>query len=100
MLAIHDQFTHEMRNRIKITCMGLGLVRLLQDAGRTEEARTTLASLENGHRGVAEESNKPSQNPRKTNRLNGLIKAASCSSASASTRIDAAEMQRQALSIA
>ena len=100
MLAIHDQFTPEMRNRIKITCMGLGLVRLLQDAGRTEEARSTLASLQSGLQGVVEESNKPSQNPRKTSRLNGLIKAASCSSASASTRIDAAEMQRQALSIA
>ena len=42
MLAIHDQFTHEMRNRLETTVMGLGLVRLLQDARRFDEARTTL----------------------------------------------------------
>ena len=34
MLAIHDQFTYQLRNRLKTTGMGLGLVRLLQDAGR------------------------------------------------------------------
>jgi len=61
MLAIHDQFTHQMRNRLKTTAMGLGLVRLLQDAGRTEEARITLSSLENGFHGVAEEADKPGQ---------------------------------------
>ena len=55
MLAIHDQFTHQMRNRLKTTAMGLGLVRLLQDAGLAEEARTTLYSLENGFQGVASE---------------------------------------------
>jgi hypothetical protein len=55
MLAIHDQFTQEMRDCLKTTCMGLGLVRLLLDAGLTEEARTTLYSLENGFQGVAEE---------------------------------------------
>ena len=66
MLAIHDQFTHQMRNRLKTTGMGLGLVRLLQDAGRFEEARTTLSSLENGFQGVAEESDKPSQEPGET----------------------------------
>jgi hypothetical protein len=48
MLAIHDRFSRPMRNRLKITCMGLGLVRLLQDARRFEEARTTLYVLENG----------------------------------------------------
>ena len=57
MLAIHDQFTHQMRNRLKTTSMGLGLVRLLQDAGLTEEARTTLYSLENGFQGVT--ANRP-----------------------------------------
>jgi hypothetical protein len=48
MLAIHDQqnqVTRHMRNRLKTTGMGLGLVRLLMDAGLTSEARTTLASL-------------------------------------------------------
>ena len=47
MLAIHDQFTHQMRNRLKTTGMGLGLVRLLQDAGALEEARTTLLLARN-----------------------------------------------------
>ena len=67
MLAIHDQFTRQMRRRLKTTGMGLGLVRLLQDAGLTEEARTTLSSLENGFQGVAEESDTPSQKPCKPN---------------------------------
>lgn len=48
MLAIHDQFSYEMRNRLGTIEMGLGLVRLLQDAGRVEEARSTLSLLENG----------------------------------------------------
>ena len=72
MLAIHDQFTRQMRNRLKTTGMGLGLVRLLQDARRFEEARTTLYSLENGFQGVAEESDKPSQKPCQANRLKGV----------------------------
>jgi hypothetical protein len=72
MLAIHDQFTHQMRNRLKTTGMGLGLVRLLQDAGLTDEARTTLSSLENDFQGVAEESDKPSQKTCKANRLTGV----------------------------
>lgn len=56
---MHDHFTHQMRNHLKTTSMGLGLVRLLQNAGLTEEARTTLSSLENGLPGIAEESDKP-----------------------------------------
>jgi hypothetical protein len=52
MLATHDQFTHKVRNRLKTTVMGLGLVRLLQDAGRFAEARATLYSLENGFQGI------------------------------------------------
>ena len=72
MLAIHDQFTHQLRNRLKTTVLGLGLVRLLQDAGLTEDARTTLSSLENGFQGVAEELDKPSQQPCKANRLKGV----------------------------
>jgi hypothetical protein len=48
MLANHDQFTQEMCDRLKTTCMGLGLVRLLQDAKRFDEARAELVWLENG----------------------------------------------------
>ena len=59
MLAIHDQFTHEMRNRLKTSGMGLGLVRLLQDAKRFEEATTTFYLLENAVQGV--ESNNPNE---------------------------------------
>jgi hypothetical protein len=57
MLAIRDQqdqVTQRMRICLKTTGMGLGLVRLLMDAGMTEEARTTLASLGNGYQGIAE----------------------------------------------
>jgi hypothetical protein len=53
MLAIHDHLTHQMRNHLKTTGMGLGLVRLLQDAGRTKEARTALCSLESSFQDVA-----------------------------------------------
>ncbi len=75
MLAIHDHFTHQMRNRLKTTGMGLGLVRLLQDAGLTEDARMTLSSLENGFQGVAKDE--PRQKPCKLNRLNGDSKRVS-----------------------
>ena len=63
MLSIydqHDQFTRQMRNRLKTTGMGLGLVRLLMDAGLTKDARATLSSLENGFQRVAE-AEKPSR---------------------------------------
>ena len=69
MLAIHNQLNRQMRNRLKTSVMGLGLVRLLQDAGLTKEARTTLSSLESGFQDVAEESDKPGQKPCKANRL-------------------------------
>jgi hypothetical protein len=59
MLAIHDQSTHPMCDRLQTTGMGLGLVRLLQDSGRTDEARAVLSSLEDGFRGVAEEWDEP-----------------------------------------
>ena len=62
MLAIHDQVTQQMCDRLQTTCMGLGLVRLLQDAGLTQEARTTLSSLETGFKGVAEESDSQARN--------------------------------------
>ena len=48
MLAIHDPFTQQMSDRLQTTCMGLGLVRLLQDARCFEEAKTTLYWLETG----------------------------------------------------
>jgi hypothetical protein len=69
MSAIHEQFTHQLRRRLKTTGMGLGLVQLLQDAGLIEEARTTLYSLENGFQGAAEKSATPMQKPCKANRL-------------------------------
>jgi|SRR5579864_709410 len=78
MLAIYDRrFNHQMPSRLKTTAMALGLVRLLQDTGRTQEARTTLDSLENGFKGVAEESDKPSQKPCKTNRLKVVLRSVS-----------------------
>ena len=69
MLAIQNQFTHQLRRRLKTTGMGLGLVQLLQDAGLIDEARTTLYSLENGFQGAAEKSATPIQKPCKANRL-------------------------------
>jgi hypothetical protein len=98
MLALHDQLPHHMRDRLQTTCMGLGLVRLLQDAQRFEEATTTLCLLENGIQGM--EAHKPSQQPSQANQWKDIIKTASCSSASASPRIDAAEMRPQAWSLA
>ena len=64
MLAIHDQLSRQMRSLFKTTGMGLGLVRLLQDVGLTEEARTTLSSLENGFQIDAEEPGKANQRKR------------------------------------
>jgi len=63
MLAIHDQFSRQMRTRLKTIGIGFGLIRLLQDAGRIGEARTILSSLENGVPGVKVQSIKPSQKP-------------------------------------
>jgi hypothetical protein len=59
MLAIHDPLTRQRCDRLQTAGMGLGLVRLLQDAGRTDEARATLSSLEDGFPGVAEEWDEP-----------------------------------------
>lgn len=83
MLAIHDTFSPQMRSRLKTTCMGLGLVRLLQDAGLTEEARTTLSLLENGFRGVAKESDKRGQKPCKASQLKGVSTGVPCEAPSA-----------------
>ena len=83
MHSIHDQFTHQMSDRLKTTCKGLGLVRLLQDAKRFEEARTTLSSLEHGFPDVAKELDKPSQKPCKANRVKGVSKSHSLTARSA-----------------
>jgi len=75
MLAIHDkhdQFTHQMRSRLKTTGMGLGLVQLLLDASRTDEARATLSSLEHDLQGVAPACGKPTQKPLPSHRLKGV----------------------------
>ena len=74
MLAIHDQLTRQMRDRLETTAIGLGLVRLLQDAKRFEEAKTILYSLENEFQDGSERT---SQKPCKAK---GVIKMASCSS--------------------
>jgi hypothetical protein len=92
MLAMHDQITGKTRNRLKTACIGLGLVRLLQDARRFEEAKTILYSLQDVFQGVAAEADKPSLKPCKAKRLNGVSRVVSCSSASASTRIDTTEI--------
>jgi len=52
----YHQFSPRLRNRLENTIMGLGLVRLLQDAGMTEEARATLSSLEHGFQGDSKAS--------------------------------------------
>ncbi len=77
MLTIHDQVTRQMCARLETTAIGLGLVRLLQDAKRFDEAREVLHALENGV-----DSTKPSQKRRKiTQRASRWSKSA---------RIDAA----------
>jgi hypothetical protein len=45
MRTIRDHFTQQVCNSLKTTSIGLGLVRLLQDAGRNEEAKTIFSSL-------------------------------------------------------
>jgi hypothetical protein len=49
MIPVHgknNRFTSQLRDRLKTTGMGLGLVRLQMDAGLMEEASTTLAYLQ------------------------------------------------------
>ena len=41
-----NRVTGQLRDRLKTTSMGLGLVRLQMDVGLVEEARKTLASLQ------------------------------------------------------
>jgi hypothetical protein len=68
MIVIHDHFSRQMRSRLKTTALGLGLVRLLQDAGLFEEAKTTLAALENGFQRDAAQTDTPAQKPRMASR--------------------------------
>jgi predicted N-formylglutamate amidohydrolase len=70
MNAFHNQFTQQMRDRLQTTAIGLGLVRLLQDAKRFKEARKTLYSLENNCQTV--EANRSIQKSCRVNRLNGV----------------------------
>lgn len=93
MRTIHDT---QMGDRLETIVMGLGLVRLLQDARRFEEARATLYSLEESVQGADEKSDKPKRIPRKTH----VTKTAFCSSASASDSIAVSEMRTQELCIA
>ena len=90
MLAIHDRFTRQMRNRLKTTAIGLGLVRLLQDAKRFEEARATLYSLEISFQGVAIETQNDTafcQSP------NSFVAAAESNvSVSASHQLDSSDL--------
>ena len=78
MLTIHDQVTRQMCDRLETTCIGLGLVRLLQDAKRFEEARTVLYALEGGTQSA------------KANHKPGKRISRPASSSSRSARIDAA----------
>lgn len=45
MLAHNHQSAAAVRRQLKTVRLGLGLTRLLMDAGRTEEAQTVMASL-------------------------------------------------------
>jgi hypothetical protein len=90
MLATHNQFTRQMRSHLKTIGIGLGLVRLLQDAKRFEEARATLYSLENGFQSaVIENQDAPAfcQSP------NSFVAVAeSNDSASASPQLDSSDL--------
>lgn len=97
MLTIHDQPTHQICDGLETVVMGLGLVRLLQDARRFEEAKATLCSLEEGFQKVAERSDKKNPKPCKPHvtrpgriSLSGL----------ASSGIATSEMRPQPLCIA
>jgi diketogulonate reductase-like aldo/keto reductase len=70
MNAIQNQFTQQMRDRLQTNVIGLGLVRLLQDARLFMEARAILHSLECGVQII--EAAKSIQKPCKANRLNGV----------------------------
>jgi len=76
MRATHDLFSDHVRSRLETVGMGLGLVRLLLDAGLLQEARTTLNMLENGSQLVAK-SNESSRKPCKTKRMKNVSRSLS-----------------------
>ena len=78
---------------------GVGAGATSPECGRTEDARTTLYSLENGFQGVAERSGTPNRKPFKAKRLKVVTRTPSCSSGLPSTKINASEMRTQLLSI-
>src|ERR1051325_8002725 len=67
--AVHNgvspRFSHRLRSRHKTTGMGLGLVRLLRDSGRADEAKSTLSLLEQGSQGAGEKTDADRQPPAK-----------------------------------
>lgn len=75
MHVTHDQFTRQMRRELKTTAMGLGLVRLLQDARRFEEARATLLALEHGFDEAARDSDPWCRDFAESHSLNGSVGA-------------------------
>src|ERR1700738_1116746 len=87
MLEVHQPFTQQMRGLLKAKVMGLGLVRLLQDAGRTEEARSTLYSLECGFQVSVGKPEKAKRKACKVNRLKGFTRTTFCWSRSASPKV-------------
>lgn len=82
MRATHDQFSDHVRSRLETVGMGLGLVRLLLDAGRTQDARTTLNMLENGSQPAAK-SNEPGRKPCKMKRMKTVSRSVSATRRSA-----------------
>lgn len=76
MHATHDQFTRQMRRCLKTTAIGLGLVRLLQDARRFEEARATLLALEHGFDHAGKELDPWGRNLAESQPLSGSAVAA------------------------
>jgi hypothetical protein len=75
VIANHEEFTGQMRNCFQTTAIGLGLLRLLQDARRFKEARSTLSCLKNLVQGI--ETDQQILKPSKGNQLNGGSKYSS-----------------------
>jgi len=66
MLSFHDHVTSPMCDRLETSSIGLGLVRLLQDAKRFDEARMLLYALESGFQSAKA---KPGKRTQKLHRL-------------------------------
>jgi hypothetical protein len=69
MLSNYVFANRPMCDRLETTCIGLGLVRLLQDAKRFEEARTVLYALENRVPSATPEQKRPKRSARRASRL-------------------------------